>query len=157
MVTVAKTFNTHESFSYNPALWKELDQWGLGWKEWFTETGVALHNSSHSDSHPPYIVCSPEGNLTVLEIAVAGYDPTRIAVTVHRKTLTVSCTADTDTHTLDYSVHGIARRSFVKHFTLCDWARVQSAVVTNGMLTIKLVSEIPLLQPPESIPVQIKQ
>jgi molecular chaperone IbpA len=151
---MTKSFTiTHPlTLSRNDTLWKELERWGLGWDEWFREMGVALHNSSRSDSHPPYNVWSPEENRTTLEIAVAGYDPARIAVTVHRKTLTVSCCTDEDTR--EYSVRGIARRPFVKHFTLGEWVRVESAEVANGMLTIKLVSEIPESQMPKTIPVK---
>ena len=147
-IAIAQPF----SAVYNDNLWKELERWGLGWDDWFREMGTALQNSSRSDSHPPYNVWSPEENHITLEIAVAGYDPAKIAVTQHRKTLTVSCSTDEDTRA--YTVRGIARRPFVKHFTLGEWVRVQSAEVVNGLLTIKLVSEIPEEQKPRQIAVK---
>lgn len=138
--------------SPHDVLWKELDRWGLGWDGWFRDMSVALQNSSRSDTHPPYNIFTPEENRIVLEIAVAGYDPKRIAVTQHRKSLTVSCATDEDSR--EYAVRGIARRPFVKHFTLGEWVRVESAEVVNGLLTIQLVAEIPEEQKPKQIPVK---
>lgn len=138
---------------FNNALWKELDRWGLGWDEWFKDVHLALLNSSKSDSHPPYNVYDMDDNRIGVEIAVAGYDPQKIAVTQTGKTLTISCSGDTE-DTRNYTVRNIARRAFVKHFTLGEWTRVESAEMKNGMLHIILVSEIPEAHKPRQIPVK---
>ena len=140
--------------AFNDALWKELDRWGLGWNDWFKDVHIALRNSAKSDSHPPYNIYDLDDHRIGLEIAVAGYDPQRIAVTQAGKTLTISCVAEEKEDTRNYTVRGIARRSFVKHFTLGEWTRVESAEIVNGMLVVTLVSEIPEAQKPRQIPVK---
>ena len=42
----------------------------------------------------------------------------------------------------------------MKHFTLGEWTRVESAEIVNGMLVVTLVSEIPEAQKPRQIPVK---
>ena len=141
-----------QHIAFNDALWKELDRWGLGWDDWFKDVHVALRNSAKSDSHPPYNVYDMDDNRIGVEIAVAGYEPQHISVTQTGKTLTVSGTHGEDSR--NYTVRGIARRSFVKHFTLGEWTRVESAEMKNGMLVITLHSEVPEAQKPRNIPVK---
>lgn len=72
-------------------------------------------------------------------------------VVVSGKTLTVSCAAETDTR--EYTVRGIARRPWVKHWTLGEWTRVESARLRNGVLEVELVTETPGAPTPREIPV----
>jgi molecular chaperone IbpA len=113
--------------------------------------GVALLNSSRSDTHPPYNVVKGENGHTTVEVAVAGYDPERVRVVVTGKTLTVSCGAETDTR--EYAVRGMTRRPWVKHWTLGEWTRVEGARLRNGVLEVELVTAPPQSAAPQEIPV----
>lgn len=138
-------------FSPSHRLWTELPKWGLGWDEWMEGVGTALLNSSRSDTHPPYNVVKGENGHTTVEVAVAGYDPERIRVVVSGKTLTVSCAAETDTR--EYTVRGMTRRPWVKHWTLGEWTRVVGARLCNGVLELELRTETPGTPEPQEIPV----
>jgi len=138
-------------FSPSHRLWSELPKWGLGWDEWIDTVETALLNSSRSDSHPPYNVIKGDGGTVLVEVAVAGYNPDSVRVTVCGKTLTVSCAGEDDTR--EYTVRGMARRPWVKHWTLGEWTRVDGARLHNGVLEVKLVTETPGTPEPREIPV----
>jgi molecular chaperone IbpA len=51
----------------------------------------------------------------------------------------------------NYLYQGIANRAFERKFNLADYVEVSGADVSNGLLTISLVKEIPDAMKPKSI------
>lgn len=55
-----------------------------------------------------------------------------------------------------YLYHGIANRIFERKFNLADYVEVINADLSNGLLTIDLVKEIPEAMKPKSIAINSK-
>jgi HSP20 family molecular chaperone IbpA len=99
--------------------------------------------SKTADGYPPYNIerIAADGSAPALiriTLAVAGFDPNDIEVTVEDNELNVSGRqADGDDR--DYLHRGIAARQFRRTFVLADGIEVQGAELKDGLLSIELV------------------
>ena len=87
-------------------------------------------------------------------MAVAGFSPTELDVTVHENTLVVTGKAQTEEEKKNgngYLHRGIARRAFERRFSLADHMKVTGANIDNGMLHVDLVHEVPEAAKPRKI------
>ena len=50
-----------------------------------------------------------------------------------------------------YLHHGIASRAFERRFNLADYVKVEKADLSNGLLTVDLVREVPEAMRPRQI------
>ncbi len=99
--------------------------------------------SKTADGYPPYNIeriaaSDGEPARIVITLAVAGFDPDDVDVTVEDKELTVSG-QQTDDRGRDYLHRGIAARQFRRTFVLADGLDVRGAAMKDGMLSIDLV------------------
>jgi len=90
------------------------------------------------DHYPPCNIVRTGENTYRISLAVAGFKPEQIAVTVNQNTLIVSGNADERRETGDYVYHGIATRAFERRFSLAHNAEVKGASLDNGLLEIEL-------------------
>jgi hypothetical protein len=77
-------------------------------------------------------------------MAVAGFSPAELDVTVQENTLLVTGKAQKeDENGSGYLHRGIARRSFERRFSLADHMKVTGAGLDNGLLHVDVVREVP--------------
>lgn len=119
---------------------------------------MAFNMNGASDGYPPYNVIKEDENTFVIEIAVAGIPKDGISINTHESTLTVEATIDRLASEKDkeYLHKGIAGRRFARTFNLAEHVFVESADVENGILSIRLVREVPEELKPRMIPINFK-
>lgn len=119
---------------------------------------MAFNMNGASDGYPPYNVIKEDENTFVIEIAVAGIPKDGISINTHESTLTVEATIDRLASEKDkeYLHKGIAGRRFARTFNLAEHVFVESANVENGILSIRLVREVPEELKPRMIPINFK-
>ena len=108
---------------------------------------------STSGSYPPYNIRKVDDYNYVIEVALAGFSENDIQVQVEDGTLTVRSKEDKDVNETSYVHRGIAKRMFVRKWTLSDDMIVQGAEFLNGLLNIKLEKVVPEEKKPRMIPI----
>jgi molecular chaperone IbpA len=106
-----------------------------------------------SGSYPPYNIRKVDNYNYVIEVALAGFSENDIQVQVEDGTLTVRSKEDKDVNETSYVHRGIAKRMFVRKWTLSDDMIVQGAEFQNGLLNIKLEKVVPEEKKPRMIPI----
>jgi molecular chaperone IbpA len=106
-------------------------------------------------NYPPYNVVKHDDNTFVIELAVAGFRDGDVTVTVEKNQLTIVGekieSLDDLEKNVEYLHRGISSRSFNRSFTLADHVEVTGAVVSNGILSIKLERKVPEELKPKKI------
>jgi HSP20 family molecular chaperone IbpA len=92
-----------------------------------------------AESYPPYNVEDLGDGALRLSLAVAGFSPDQLAVTVEDRQLVVAGRRDGGGKAEDAYLHrGIAARGFIRSFVLADGMVVQGATLEHGLLHIDL-------------------
>lgn len=99
--------------------------------------------SYQGTNYPPYNLIKTGENSYLIEIAVAGFDEEDFDIELQDGVLTIKGEVGTSEFETDYLHKGIAARNFERKFTLADTVKVDGAALNQGMLTIRLVNEIP--------------
>ena len=102
-------------------------------------------------SYPPYNIETTGEDAYRLTMAVAGFSPDEVDVTVHENSLLVTGKAKQEEEKGRYLHRGIARRAFERRFSLADHMKVVGATLDNGMLHVDLVREVPEAAKPRKI------
>lgn len=108
-------------------------------------------------AYPPYNIEKTGEDAYRLTMAVAGFSPEEIDVTVHESSLLVTGKAKKEEEDSRYLHHGIARRAFERRFSLADHIKVVGANLDNGMLHVDLVREVPEAAKPHKIQIAAGQ
>ena len=117
---------------------------------------LARLNNAHrvnSQSYPPYDLLKLDEDTYRLSLAIAGFTKDNIDVSVDNGTLIIKgeIVEVTDAEV----VHkGIAGRKFVRSFALGEYMEVSSAELTDGMLHVSIVRNIPEDKKPKTIEIQ---
>lgn len=107
------------------------------------------------DHYPPCNIVRTGENSYRISLAVAGFKPEQVNVTVNQNTLVVSASAeDKQDDKSEYLYRGIAGRSFERRFNLADYVVVKSASLDQGLLQIELERELPEALKPRRIDIQ---
>jgi len=94
------------------------------------------------DNYPPYNIEKAGEDQYRITLAVAGFTPEELNVVSQQNQLLVQGRKkEEDGQTFLY--HGIANRSFQRRFELADHVKVTGAAITDGLLVIDLVREVP--------------
>lgn len=117
----------------------------LGFEE--IERLIDRTGKSANEGYPPYNIeriAAEAGEKEKLRItiALAGFSRDQLDITVEDNQLTVRGKQQDD-KTREYLYRGIAARQFTRTFVLADGIEVQSAELSNGMLSIDLVRHEP--------------
>jgi molecular chaperone IbpA len=114
---------------------------------------AATRVDSASLAYLPYDIEKTGDDAYRLTMAVAGFSPDELDITVQENTLRVTGKAqkDEDKKNGGYLHRGIARRTFERRFSLADHMKVTSANIDNGMLHVDLVHEVPEAAKPRTI------
>ena len=115
----------------------------------------AFDRSGASQTFPFYDLIRVSDVEYQIDIAVAGFSRDTIELTVEKNVLTVKGTksVESDKEQPDYIYKGIAHRSFTKNFLLGEYYEVDGASMEDGILTIRVVKNIPFEKLPKQIPV----
>ena len=101
-------------------------------------------DTTRDSGYPPYNIRKINEAQYVIEIALAGFSKDDIEVEVTEGTLAVRSKKEEETNGDDSFVHkGIAKRSFLRSWTLSDDIIVKGADLKDGMLIINLEKVIP--------------
>jgi HSP20 family molecular chaperone IbpA len=97
-----------------------------------------------AESYPPYNVEDRgEGRLRIT-LAVAGFTPEQLQVTLEDRQLVIAGRRDDAAKTEDSYLHrGIAARGFLRTFVLADGVIPEGAVLEHGLLHIDLAQPEP--------------
>jgi molecular chaperone IbpA len=105
------------------------------------------------NSYPPYNILRTGENSYRVSLAVAGFKPDQISVTVQQNTLVITGRENQKTEH-DYMHRGIAARDFERRFSLADFVEVKEATFEDGLLQIDLVREVPEAMKPKRIEIR---
>jgi molecular chaperone IbpA len=105
------------------------------------------------DNWPPYDIARAGEDRYRITVAVAGFAPEELDLTVQPNLLIVSGQKQGDGDA-PYLYRGIATGSFERRFQLADYVQVKGASLENGLLTIELAREVPEELKPRRIELQ---
>ena len=106
------------------------------------------------DNYPPCNITRTGENTYRISLAVAGFKPEQIGVTVNQNVLIISGNADEKQGEGEYLYRGIAGRSFERRFNLADYIVVKGASLDEGLLQIELELELPEAMKPRRIEIR---
>ena len=104
-------------------------------------------------SYPPYNIEKTGEYSYRLTMAVAGFGPDDIEMTVKDNTLLVAGRAAQDAPKPEMLYRGIAARAFERRFVLADHIVVEGAELLNGLLHVALKRVVPEALKPRRITV----
>ncbi len=100
-----------------------------------------------ADSYPPYNVEQTGETRVCITLAVAGFSPEQLSVTVEDNQLVICGRREGDGRNESAYLHrGIAARGFMRNFVLADGMEVEGATLEHGLLHIDVVRVEPLRQ-----------
>lgn len=102
------------------------------------------------ENYPPFDLIQLDDNSYRISLAVAGFRKEEIDVTAQQNLLIVTGRRKEDDGT-GFIHRGIATRSFERRFGLADHVTVRAADLSDGLLSIDLVREIPEAMRPRKI------
>lgn len=115
----------------------------------FLETAT---RAEPADNYPPFDIEKVTDDSYRITLAVAGFRREEIDITARQNLLVVTGRrAENRTNQGQYLHMGIATRAFERRFELADFVRVENAELTDGLLSIDLVREIPEAMKPRKV------
>ncbi|WP_028160910.1 Hsp20 family protein [Bradyrhizobium japonicum] len=102
------------------------------------------------ESYPPYNIERLDENRFQISVALAGFKPDEVDLTVEQNVLTLE-SRKSDKEERTFLHRGISARNFKRQFTLADHVEVRGASFENGLLVIDLQREIPEAKKPRRI------
>jgi molecular chaperone IbpA len=112
---------------------------------------AATHVDNSSLAYPPYNIEKTGEDAYRLTMAVAGFSPDELDITVQENSLLVTGKAKKDDEESRYLHRGIARRAFERRFSLADHIKIVGATIQDGMLHVDLAREVPEAAKPRKI------
>jgi molecular chaperone IbpA len=95
-------------------------------------------------AYPPYNIEKTDEDAYRLTMAVAGFAPAELDITVQENTLLVTGKTQTeDQNGGGYLHRDIARQAFERRFGLADHMKMVGASLDNGLLSVDVVREVP--------------
>jgi molecular chaperone IbpA len=105
------------------------------------------------DTYPPYDIVRTGPESYRISIALAGFAPEQIMITMQQNRLTIAGERGDDGKR-DYIYQSIATRPFERHFNLADYVEVENATFENGLLQVDLVRRVPEAMKPRHIEIR---
>jgi HSP20 family molecular chaperone IbpA len=97
-----------------------------------------------AESYPPYNVEAMDDNRVRITLAVAGFTPDQLSVTVEGGQLVIR--GEREGADRAYLHRGIAARGFSRTFVLADGLEVEGALLEHGLLHVEVVRPEPSLK-----------
>lgn len=108
-------------------------------------------SSSDAQSYPPYNIERTGEDTYRITMAVAGFRPDDLDLTVKENTLVVSGRVAAEAQKTEVLYRGIAGRAFERRFVLADHIVVDGADVNHGLLHVNLKRVVPESLKPRKI------
>jgi len=112
---------------------------------------AATRVDNSSLAYPPYNIEKTGEDAYRLTMAVAGFSPGELDLTVQENSLLVTGKAKKEDEESRYLHRGIARRAFERRFSLADHIKIVGATIQDGMLHVDLAREVPEAAKPRKI------
>ena len=123
----------------------------VGFDNLFNELeSISTQKQNSFPAHDILRISEDEYEIT---LALSGFNKNYISIDVHDGVLTIKGNGGTEVQNdkLQYLYKGIAKRSFEQKFRLEQYVDVKDAKLSNGLLTISLLREIPEERKPRQI------
>ena len=104
-----------------------------------------------SDNYPPFNIEKRGEDDYRITLAIAGFKPGDLDITAQQNLLTVIGRKREDAPEGELLHVGIANRGFERRFELADYVRVANADLSDGLLVVDLVREVPDAMKPKKI------
>lgn len=127
------------------------DPFFVGFERIFDRAATVNKLTGNQQKYPPYNIIKADDNTYLIELAVAGFDEKDFDIELYDGILTIRAETEPEDIKTEYIYKGIAARSFERKFTLADTVKVETVYLKQGMLTVKLVNEIPEEKKPRKI------
>ena len=104
-----------------------------------------------ADGYPPYDVEQRGEDAYRIRLAIAGYSIPEVDITTLENALVVTGRKEGKAEDSNYLYRGIAAAGFERRFQLADYVKVTGANLTDGILEIDLVRDVPEAAKPKKI------
>jgi molecular chaperone IbpA len=108
-------------------------------------------SGAEAPTYPPYNIEKTGDDTYRLTMAVAGFRPEELDLTVKENTLVISGRVSTEANKGEVLYRGIAGRAFERRFVLADHIVVEGADLANGLLHVGLKRVVPEALKPRKI------
>jgi molecular chaperone IbpA len=128
-----------------------IAKFGVGFESMLSDL-MRMSTQQPETNYPPYNLLKYDDDHYAIELAIAGFVESEINITLDKNQLIVegSQTAELD-EGVEFLHRGIGARNFIRSFPLAEHVKVSEANLSDGILTINLVREIPEEQRPKKI------
>lgn len=109
------------------------------------------NRANSGDKYPPFNIEKRGEDAYRITLAVAGFKPRELDITAQQNLLVVQGRKGEETADGEFLHVGIAQRGFERRFELADYVRVDHADLSDGLLIIDLVREVPDAMKPKKI------
>jgi HSP20 family molecular chaperone IbpA len=122
----------------------------------FDQTRALIDRAAKAaaESYPPYNVEQWGDNAVRISLAVAGFSPDDLAITMEGRQLTIAGKREGASPDQAFLHRGIAARGFVRSFVLADGLEVEGARLEHGLLHVDLLRP-ENVEPVRRIPISI--
>lgn len=126
---------------------------GIGFDHLSNLLDTAFKLDERGPAYPPYNIAKVTDDEYEITMAVAGFKQSELNIVAQQNTLRVTGSSEdkTEKDGKTYLHRGIATRNFERVFSLADHVKVVDASLNDGLLTLKLVREIPEASKPRTI------
>lgn len=104
---------------------------------------AAMTRPEQTDGYPPYNIEKQGDNKYRITLAVAGFAPGDVDITVKESSLVISGKAESADKEQAFLHRGIAGRAFERSFQLAEHLVVKGADMENGLLHVELERVVP--------------
>lgn len=119
-----------------------------------TRTLIDRAAKAAAESYPPYNVEQRGDNAVRISLAVAGFSPDDLAITMEGRQLTIAGKREGASPDQAFLHRGIAARGFVRSFVLADGLEVEGARLEHGLLHVDLLRP-ENVEPVRRIPISV--
>lgn len=122
----------------------------------FDQTRALIDRAAKAaaESYPPYNVEQLGDDAVRISLAVAGFAPDDLAITIEGRQLTIAGKREGASPDQAFLHRGIAARGFVRSFVLADGLEVEGARLEHGLLHVDLVRP-ENVEPVRRIPISV--
>ena len=121
----------------------------LGFDHLFDELEKITNHAN--DTYPPHNVVKDGDMKYDIELAIAGFSKDDISIELKDHVLTITGDREARRDQNKYVHKGISGRKFVKSFRLSEYAEVNGADLTDGILTVSIEVVLPEKMRPQQI------
>lgn len=106
---------------------------------------TAMRQSDATGAYPPYNIQKTGENSYCITVAVAGFSEEELEIVSHDGNLVIEGRVKPNEENKEniFLHRGIAGRAFKRSFQLADHIKIMGANLSNGLLNVELVREIP--------------